>query len=1449
AFAAAIKFAQQDVSAAPADREAVVRVGEIYADREMYSQARPWWDRVASVQPGAAEGYLDSATVFWDYFQFGDALRVIEEARRKLHSPWQFSYEAGAIYENQGKFKQAVVAYVNGVNNNGSTDAQARLLTLAGRKTTAELVEEATSRLTTGKYNSGTFQLRLAVLERQNRRPEIESLLSSALTHASGVSDIEEIRSAADRIGFERIAGDAMERTIAVTTDPIEKLQAEIDLGHFYESRNNQGAAEREFSSALQANPERLGVIRAAVDFYWRTKQSDKAVEALLGAADRAQPPYQAELRREAAEKATNSGQFDTARRLLDELLANDPWNGDLLAEKAQTYARQNDAAGLVSFYASELDAMKHAPLEGPDKTNRVAALRRGYVAALIAVGNNTDALEQYQLIVNAYPEDTALVAEVSRFAENHQLSDRLVAYYSKAVSDAPHDYRWPIVLARIDTALRRYPEAIAAYDKASVVRPDRQDIFVAKADLQTRLLRFEDAMHTYAKLYELTFHNSSYLAAQADLNMRMGRPAEALKLLRAAYIDPHPHEAAGFLVVMRQELSWNNFDAVDQLFRELRDTAAKDSGWMVEGVNLEVQALMALHRPQDAIEIAAASLPSNAGPGSAATAIGQAAREYLTPQDKVQLAGFLQAGKAPPPFSTLQLAEAAGLYDLQAELVYKAALVHPDMSSSWPDLQRLQSARLLYEELGQQLDSIAQSRRDSREYGTIMQAAFQAFANAGDTQAELRLISYSGPQYPRLFLEWAGGNLTENVARLATISPRQADAVIQYLISDGSEAAVFESIAARGRSSGALWKNSYTAMAGLYLLSADARVPNAFEAVLGPRTVGGELTNQARQNSLEGGDWFYYASRFGEYLGHRGDAAREDFLPSAVEGNAAASDNYVQLAESYLDIKDKTLAMQALRDALQLSPDRGDVYDRLALLAIEDKERDKAIELWRKAFDLLAARVEQGPLPETYWSTAHNLLVHMNRFRLVSELRGPADEMLQAYARRNGAYRMNDILSGLFEDSPNRGTAVNWMIELSKLPNTDGLLGELLNARWIPEQDKEPLFQAELDARRKALAGAVGNQVDFARQELKRWLVSYISYLEKQKRWPDAWSVLQQIQPAEDRPAVDVVIAAAMTGRLDNLLSGYRAKPESAPSNYEMLNAAQTLEDDGQHEAALALKDFEYSRELQAETSAASAWFGLAEVRFEQKRNEEGLQLIRDVTLTVGEPFSNLGEAIRVLEQNGLLKEAADYSKEWTTAEPWNNEARLTRARLESDSHKLDDLRTSSSVPYRLRVQAAELLREHKTPFAGTDELTLLTHDSIAAGEASRPYFIEARLQAAKTASEQDRIRLYRDAIAFDPSVRDPRLYLAEAAFRAKEDQLGIVALDSYEQAGRIGNVKSNPEAVTVEQLAADAFMVQKNYSRAIRLYEEVLVQVTDSAIRDRTEKSLRAATEQRRI
>ena len=120
--------------------------------------------------------------------------------------------------------------------------------------------------------------------------------------------------------------------------------------------------------------------------------------------------------------------------------------------------------------------------------------------------------MDQYIEVLNSYPEDEALAKEAAAYAMAHGEAARLVAFYRKTTTAAPLDYRWPIVLGRIETVTEDFAAAIADYERAIKARPDRADVLEAKAGLEERLMRFDDALASYARLYELAYRDPQWL-------------------------------------------------------------------------------------------------------------------------------------------------------------------------------------------------------------------------------------------------------------------------------------------------------------------------------------------------------------------------------------------------------------------------------------------------------------------------------------------------------------------------------------------------------------------------------------------------------------------------------------------------------------------------------------------------------------------------------------------------------------------------------------------------------------------------------------------------------------------------------------------------------------------------------------------------------------------------
>src|SRR4029077_19270328 len=169
--AIAAKIEDNLLQANPTDTEIMAHIGDIYSDREQFAKTSPYWERIPQVAPGQSGGYLEAATIYWDYFDFDNAMRLLGKGRERLAQPSLYAYEAGAIYENQRDYPHAIDEYVKGALSGASeSSAELRLLELARRPKFRDLVDQSTAKLALPPNRSmPAVYLRVKVLEAQNR--------------------------------------------------------------------------------------------------------------------------------------------------------------------------------------------------------------------------------------------------------------------------------------------------------------------------------------------------------------------------------------------------------------------------------------------------------------------------------------------------------------------------------------------------------------------------------------------------------------------------------------------------------------------------------------------------------------------------------------------------------------------------------------------------------------------------------------------------------------------------------------------------------------------------------------------------------------------------------------------------------------------------------------------------------------------------------------------------------------------------------------------------------------------------------------------------------------------------------------------------------------------------------------------------------------------------------
>ncbi len=1399
---------------APRDTVALTRTGEIYADREWFQRAKPFWNRVAAVQPGKPDGYLEAATIFWDYYQFGDALRLLSEGRKQMEDPRLFSYEAGAIYENQRDYRLAVEEYAKGaLATPEDAQSRARLVTLARRPSQRAQIDELTARAAAGP-NAGqsAISLRADVLAAQNRTTDLSALLLATARTNTSFDVLQYVDGLAATRGLDQVQEQCKLREVALTTDPIERMQAEIALAHFYEAKRDFSAAARTIDALYKDHPTVLGVVRAAADYYWRNKDPKRAIDVLAQAAAKAQPSYRDPFTLEAARKATDAGDYSAARTFLASLLKQDPYQSQYVAAMADTYARQGDDKALRAFYEDRLKELGQASLASSQKAERVASLRRGLIPVLTRLKDYSGGVDQYIEVLNRFPEDLFLAREAANYAAAHGRSQQLIAYYQNTEKQSPRDFRWPMIEARIQSQLEDFPAAIAAYNRAVQVRPDRTDFYVERAALDERLLHFDAAAATYAKLYELKYHNSQWMERLAAVRARQGQTEATVKALEAAFIENRPAGPEMFFAVAGKLEAWGMLPEARTYVEKGVDLAGPALLTdYVDGAQTYLRILTRLRKYEDAWQRIAAlwqgqpAQTPTPGREAALRAMGTAVAQYFTPEEKSAFATFIGTRLA----QFRPAIESSGLMDLQARLLAR----NPDR------LMALQRSRLQFEALAAQLEAfwkVLPPEAPNRD--TYLELAAQNYRLAGNTAAELRVLTLrdqqgglTGPALER-FAELIASN-PQQLDAVASSNPSQEvrNAVVNAVLKSGISQRSFQAVAARGKGLPPVWTRAYTALTGLYFDANTPVVNQAFRDALGTATIGERLGKPVdRTQQLAGGIWFYYGSRYGEYLQATRQDDAEDYLPSDVEARPGSAEAYVQLGEHYRDSGQFDRALEQYRYVLQLDNSRIDAHDRLGAILASQGKRDESIVEFRSALNAAGRRQDERRVPESFWTDLKTTLQDIGKAQVLDAVRADAERVLRTYVRRNGDFRVEPLLESVLAAAADPAAGVAWIVDLSKAaPEPAMFLESIVNAEWIPEVQRPTLYRALLDAAR-----IKPEMLD----NLRRFEIDFATYLVSHQQPREAQTVLADL-PEEQRiiymgqiVLLEVRIAAG-TNSLSALLNRYRAAPDLPARILDLRTAASDLESQGNHAASREVQEFIYTYQIESRQLDNPTFLGLAEIRLEQNNIAAAIALLRRMTMVVGEPFENLMDAANLLLRTGHAAEAVPFLEQRVTAAPWDAMAAAQLAKARGTAEPLKKVAASSDAPYEARVAAARALGGLKNPLTTASvELNLLSAPPIAPVAAEKPYFYYARVDAAaRTSDPAARIRLLSGAIAVNPSADGQnRFDLMEAALNARRWQTAVAVAQSTDV----------PAPQSLTRRLAQAYEALKQYQEAANFY-----------------------------
>lgn len=1072
-------------------------------------------------------------------------------------------------------------------------------------------------------------------------------------------------------------------------------------------------------------------------------------------------------LRMAKARFEESQGQLETARSEMDALLAANRKRLAVVRAAAQLHKRTGDAKRSIAILRAAADGA-HRELQ---RSLRLEAGRMAEPAVALALADQVLAVdpvdgEGIALKADAYArakDDAGLTAfykaKLGELKDAAQIAQLREAYipaltrlrdfngavdqYIELAKRSPEDEGLVRTAARYAAANGAKDRLLAYFAKAETDSPRDARWPVVRARLEHEFGSYPAALAAWSRAVSLRPERTDLLMARGDLETRLLRFEEAAatyqKLYELSYRNPvwlervaetrarqgRTQEAT---TLLKQAYSTGKPNHV-AIARKLEEWGLLDSAlasFQAAGADAgldQARVLTRLRRYEEVRSRADGVLSTSAS----------AAAAYYSPEEKAKYAVWLEAqgdGNA---------ARSAGFLEVGARITQRFLMGQPGSEAAQQrvyELVDLQNRRGRFAELGQQLEAYWKVHPDNEAKANLLSLVAQAYRRAGDAAGELRALSAAPLE---------GDNLDRYLRLRATVEPARAEALANYGLRTENAALVQRGLAGAPRS--VAWKNAYRALAGLYFRQLTPEVKKSFADTLGPETIGAKLA--APKGGLAGDTWFYYAARYADYLELSNDAAASGYRPAMVESRSAS-------AQAFFEAGDYA-------NAIALNPHFGAAYARMG-------NPVKALEEYRWMMD-------NGRLSESWWEDVREALA-------AAPTASAGEGLLQVYVRRNGAYRLAELVAGMSAERLGR-------LALSAAEPAEFLME-------FAGKSPELLDRAERLAEQR-LAKAVGETREMAAMSLQRIRMRRLEHLVKSKQYASAAELLGRYSPEELRNDAYALVplrlrVAAKTGGLATLL-------EEITDTEQLRLVAGQMEEAGEADAARQMLILAYTRELAGPNPPASSYLGLAEVQ-----PERAVELLDRLVMGAGEPFAYHGAAARLLLRLKRPAEAARYAEPVAQAMPWSAESKLLLAQAKGDEATLVTVAMDRQAAYALRLEAAQAM--NRTLTSGARELDLLAARITSPTEAEQPFVVTARLKAAEAVADPVvKLRLLRVAMAIEPSVRLTVVKALLAANRSAE-MLALV------QEGEVP-----PE---LREAVGDAYVRMGEPARALLFYED---------------------------
>lgn len=981
------------------------RAGEVQAELGDYTKARGEWEQLIPLARGNEDTYLETATIYWDYYQYDDALRTIQALRKQKNDESLYAFQAGVILEDKHQLRAALNEYVRALDSSGYFDADTyrarnRLVTLSQRPGVSNQIDAAFIEERKRNRNDN-FALDYAYfLDHAKRWPEASRLLRDVVARSNQQDFLRYARNLFD--DHEEVAGQvaALLRLIATTTARRSEISYRLTLADVYGENNQPNQAAGELRTLVQKNPTNYGVLTESADFSWRLGLRSNSIAILQSGMQRGIGRFHYLFGRKLAARHVEMQNYSAAQAVLEKLNHEDRLNTEVFHELAKVYVRTGNQQQLRTTFGATIEAIKKQDIDVREIRWQVASLRKDMIDAFTLLKDYSSAIEQHIEIINRDPDDEEQIDDAISYVRRYGGGDTLVNYYQRVSREAYKNYRWNVVLARIYDAKGDFANAARQYHIALDNQPEMTELYDSLADVYTRAKDYGSAIAALRKSLELSNDDPQYIKQLVALLEKAGRhgeaeverrklPPEENKKLSVSdqFAEAARQRGTNLKIAVQNYRNAFNAFAADPFKNELK---ASDIVGYVQTVRSEEgldQIMLRLWELRGRLTAEAGGQnATHAGKakellvtldGAIAEGVGGVAAERATSDELTALFKFIKEqiqtalDKDNGTMALMRdLSRRAGFGTIEEEVLL--SFKERDYAArDWPAYQtHVRGIVDFYDERGayQAVLSLLEAEHAREPHAVDFDFASLIATNArllGDKERELKALRehYQMPVNTQFatsqdalierYFEvlWTNGESgrSELLSCAQNSTPHQLQLIAFLLHKEERELA---HVAIEKSPLPDVWKYSRNAEASLALNEFDERSEQYFSSALNFRPIG-ELIKQTPDTKaqLVGDDWYQLAQKYGRWLYAGGQPEQRlksrSFLPAMLESRPADSNEQARLGRWYLEQKDFSHAKEHLVLAHDAQPDDKAILADLGSAYFLSGDSRKANALW----------------------------------------------------------------------------------------------------------------------------------------------------------------------------------------------------------------------------------------------------------------------------------------------------------------------------------------------------------------------------------------------------------------------------------------------------------------------------------------------------------------------